>query len=139
MGQASDIVRRWVELYNDGTPDTYGSDRFLQLYRPDVDWEEMPSPMFPAGRKGNVGTLREAVKQSQAILRNRHAELIELVEEGNIVAWRGVWSATVAEDAPEGFPIKAGSQIQAQVASFTEVVDGVIVRQREYISNPEVL
>jgi ketosteroid isomerase-like protein len=139
MGQAADVVKRWVELYSDGTPDSYGSERFLELYAPDVDWIEMPSPMFPSGRTGNVETIREAVKHSSKILLNRHVELNELIEEGDIVAWTGVWSATVAVDSPDDLPIKAGSRIQIRMAAITEVADGMIVRQHEYISNPEVV
>ena len=140
MGQAADVVKKWVELYSDGTPDTYGSDRFLELYASNVDWIEMPSPMFPSGRTGDVETIREALKHSSEILRNRRVELNEVIEEGNIAAWTAIWSATVAEDNPEdGIPIKAGSRIQIRLAVITEVVDGLIVRQHEYISNPEAV
>ena len=139
MGQAADVVRRWVELYNDGTTESYDSDRFLELYAPNVDWIEMPSPMFPSGRTGDVETIREALKYSKAILRNRHEELNELIEDGNIAAWTHIWSATVTEDSPDGL-VKAGSRVQIRVATFTEVVDGLIVRQHdEYLSNPEVI
>lgn len=72
MGKAAYIVRRWVELYNDGTP-------------------------------------------------------------------TAIWSATVAVDSPSGLPIKAGSRVQIRMATFTEVINGLIVRQHEYISNLEVI
>lgn len=139
MGEAADVVRRWVELYNDGTPDEYGSDRFLELYTPNVKWVEMPSPMHPSGRTGDAETIREALKHSSEILRNRHVELNEVIEEGNTAAWTAIWSATVAVDSPDGLPMKAGSRVQIRMAAFTEVVDGLIVRQHEYISNPEVV
>ena len=139
MGQAADVVIKWVELYSDGTPESYGSDRFLELYAPNANWVEMPSPMHPSGRTGDAETIREAVKNTRKILLNRHVELKELIEEGNIAAWTGVWSATVALDSPDGLPIKAGSRIHIRMAAFTEVVDGLIVRQHEYISNPEVV
>lgn len=48
------------------------------------------------------------------------------------------WSATVAVDVPDGLLIKAGSLIKVRMAVFTEVVDGLIVRQHEYLSNPEM-
>jgi ketosteroid isomerase-like protein len=140
MRQAADIVRRWVELYSDGTPDTYGSDRFLELYTPNVDWVEMPSPMHPSGRSGDAETIRKGLKQNNKLFRNRRVELNEVIEQGNIAAWTAIWSATVAEDNPEdGIPVKAGSRIQIRMAAITEVVDGLIVRQHEYISNPEII
>jgi hypothetical protein len=32
MTTAAEIARRWIELYNDGTPEVYGSARFLDLF-----------------------------------------------------------------------------------------------------------
>jgi len=139
MGQAADVVKKWVELYSDGTPESYGSDRFLELYAPNANWVEMPSPMHPSGRTGDAETIRELLKQNSYLFRNRRVELNEVIEEGNIAAWTAIWSATVAEDNPEdGMPVKAGSRIQIRLAVITEVVDGLIVRQHEYISHPEV-
>ena len=138
MGQAADIVRRWVELYSDGTPEEYGSDRFLELYAPNARWVEMPTHMHPSGRAGDAETIREGVKQSRKMFRNRRVELNEVIEEGNIAAWTAIWSATVAVDDPDGISVKAGSRIQIRMAAFTEVIDGLIVRQHEYISNPEL-
>ncbi len=40
---AGAVTQRWVELYNDGTPTFYGSDRFPQLYAEDFVWTESPS------------------------------------------------------------------------------------------------
>jgi ketosteroid isomerase-like protein len=139
MGQAAEIVKRWVELYSDGTPDTYGSDRFLELYAPNANWMEMPSPMHPSGRTGDAETIRKDLKQNSRMFRNRRVELKEIIEEGNIAAWTAIWSASVAVDAPDSNPVKAGSRIQIRLAVITEVVDGLIVRQHEYISNPEVV
>ena len=127
-----------VEFYNDGTPEEYGSDNFLKLFSPEADWVEMPSFMFPSGRAIEGETIRESLKYCNKMLRNRHLELKEAVEEGNVVAWSVTWSATAAVDEPEGIPVKAGSRIQVRMAVFTEVIDGLIVRQHEYISNPEL-
>ena len=139
MGEAADIVRRWVELYCDGTPETYGSDRFLELYAPNADWVEMPTPMHPSGRSGDAETIREGLEQNCKFFRNRRVELKEVIEDGNVAAWTAIWSASVAVDAPDSIPVKAGSRIQIRMAVLTEVVDGLIVRQHEYISNPELV
>ena len=139
MGQAADVVRRWVELYNDGTPEKYGSDRFLELYASNANWVEMPSQMHPSGRTGDAETIRKDLKYACEVFRNRHVELKEVIEEGKIAAWTAIWSAKVAADVPDGIPVKAGSLIQIRFAVITEVVDRLIVRQHEYISNPEVI
>lgn len=138
MGKAVEIVKRLVELYNDGTTEEYGSDNFLELFAPDADWAEMPSFMFPSGRTIDDETIRESLMHCNKMLRNRRLELNEVIEKGNVVAWRAVWSAAVAVDRPDGLPIKAGSRIQVHMAVFTEVIDDLIVRQHEYLSNPEI-
>lgn len=139
MGQPADIVRKWIELYNDGTPEGYGSDRYLGLYAPNLNWIEMPTAMFPSGRTGNLKAMREAVRHAGEILRNRHIELGEIIEEGNIAFWTAIWSATVAVDAPDGISIKAGDRMRIRLAIIIEVLDNTIVRQHEYLSNPEVV
>ena len=34
MSLASDTVKRFIRLYSDGTPETYGSDAFLEVFSP---------------------------------------------------------------------------------------------------------
>ena len=141
MGKAADVVKQWVELYNDGTPEYYGSDRFLELYAANANWMEMPSVMNPSGRKGDAEVIRETLNYSREIFCNRHVELEEIIEQGNIAAWAAIWSATFAVDMDrlDGSSVKVGDRLQIRMAVFTEVVDNMIVRQHEYISNPEVI
>ena len=55
MGKTAEMVKRWVELYNDGTPEDYGSDRFTELHAPDLDWVESPTQFHPSGQSGKSG------------------------------------------------------------------------------------
>ncbi len=71
---AEQMARRWIELYSDGTPDSYGSDRVLDLYADGIDWREMPSSLFPEGRTGDRATVSKGIKRNQAVLRNRKAQ-----------------------------------------------------------------
>jgi ketosteroid isomerase-like protein len=133
MLDAVAIVHRWVELYNDGTPDTYGSERFLELYAPDVDWREMPSGLFPEGRSGDLAKLREALHWAMPLLRGRHITLHEVIAdaEGRRAAFRFHWTARLAVDLP---PNRAGDVLEGEVSSVFEVKDGRIVRAVEYFS-----
>jgi ketosteroid isomerase-like protein len=133
MLDAAAVVHRWVELYNDGTPDAYGSERFLELYAENVDWREMPSGMFPEGRSGNLSLIREALHWAMPRLRNRRVTLREVIAEpdGRRAAFRFQWTARLAADLP---PQKAGEALVGEVSSFIEVRDGLIVRAVEYIS-----
>lgn len=99
MGKAADMVRKYVELYNDGTPEFYGSDRFTELFAPDIDWQESPSSFSPSGRSGNRETVCEAVATGGPLMRDRKFEIKEIVEEGNTAAWTGNWSMTVGSMA----------------------------------------
>jgi ketosteroid isomerase-like protein len=133
MLDATAMVHRWIELYNDGTPDTYGSELFLKLYAEDVDWREMPSGMFPEGRSGDRNLLREALRWAMPLLRNRHITLHELIADpdGRRAAFRFHWTARLAVDLP---PWSAGAALAGEVGSFIEVRDGLIVKVVEYLS-----
>lgn len=71
---------------------------------------------------------------SLGVLRNRNIELLEIVEEGNRVAWTGIWSASIGMD---GLPIPKGRVVRVHMAAFTEVEDGIIIRHREYHTTPQ--
>ena len=117
---ARDIALRWIDLYNDGTPDSYGSERFLELYDEDLKWREMPTRAFPAGRTGSVGALREALAAGQAALRNRHVSLRELVAETDRFALTFSWQATVASDAFAFLGLSPGDTMKApRVGTFS--------------------
>lgn len=135
MGATADLVRRYVELYNDGTPDSYGSDAFLEVYAEDVDWVEAPTSMTPQGRSGNRDALREAVESGQRLFRNRRQIIDELVEEGDRVVWLGTWSASIAVD---GLPAPVGAKLVLPVAMLMVARNGLIVRQRDYPTTPLV-
>lgn len=130
---ARDIALRWIDLYNDGTPDSYGSERFLELYDEDLKWREMPTRAFPAGRTGSVGALREALAAGQAALRNRHVSLRELVAETDRFALTFSWQATVASDAFAFLGLSPGDTMKLEVAQISEILNGKIQRSTEYV------
>lgn len=135
MGATADLVRLYIELYNDGTPEAYGSDAFLRLYAEDVDWVEAPTALSPNGRSGNREALREAVMSGQQMFRNRRQVIEELIEEGDRAVWLGTWSATLAA---EGLPAPVGAKLVLPVAMLIVARDGLIVRQRDYPTTPFV-
>ncbi len=130
MSEAEAIARRWIDLYNDGTPDFYGSGRVMDLYAEDCAWTESPSGLAPDGRSGSLAALREAMKLSQSIMVDRRAELLDLVAAGERAAMRYRWSATVTAD---GFPFAPGTRIGMDVTAFLTVRNGLIVAIDEQI------
>lgn len=133
MGATAEFVRRWAALYNDGSPDEYGSDAFLQLYADDVDWVESPTVVTPEGRSGDLRALREAVGFGRSLFRHRRIAIYEMVEEGNRAIWIGTWSATIAV---EGLAAPIGARIEVRQAMLIEIRDGRIVRQRDILAAP---
>ena len=129
MGQASVIVRRFVDVYSDGTPESYGTESFLDLFSADARCSVAPTSDQPRGESGGLEVLRDGLEKNGAVLRNRKIELLDIVEEGNNVAWTGIWSATIGVD---GLPMQKGETVHVHMAAFTEVADGLIVKHREY-------
>ena len=127
---AAAVARRWVELYNDGTPTFYGSDRFLTLYAEDCVWTESPSKMYPRGRKGSLAQLRSGLAAGQSALVNRHVVIHEVVGNDPVGAMRYTFSATVNKDVP-GY--SKGDRIALEVAAFLQVRQGRIIKIHELI------
>ena len=128
---AAAIARRWIELYNDGTPTSYGSDRFLELYAENCVWAESPTKSFPAGRKGSLEQIRKELADAQSVLVDRHVVLYEVVASGPIAAMRYSWSAKVNGDIA-GHP--KGSRMAFEVAAFFKVRHGRIADIRELLA-----
>ncbi len=127
---AAAVARQWVELYNDGTPTFYGSDRVLKLYAEDCVWTESPTKMYPQGRKGSLAQLRSALAAGQSALVNRHVVLQEVVGNGPVGAMHYMFSATVNRNVP-GY--SKGDRIALEIAAFLEVRQGRIVKIHELI------
>ena len=133
MGTTAELIRRLAELYNGGSSDEYGSDKFLQLYADDVDWVEAPTEITPQGRAGDLLGLREALKLGQSLFRDRRLLIDEIVEDGNRAVWMGSWSATIGV---EGLPFPIGTRIERRLAMLIEARDGRIVRQYDFPAAP---
>lgn len=136
MGATAELIRCFVALYNDGTPDCYGSDRFLQLYDDYVDWVEMPTALTPEGRSGDLRALRAAVAFGQSMFRDRRLSIDEIIEEGDRAVWTGTWSATVGVN---GLQLPKGTRILLRQAMLIETRNGRIVRQRDFLGAPVVV
>lgn len=129
------IVARHFDLYNDGTPDSYGSERFLEV------WSEAAVTNMPASAQAPARRIvgREAQRAEHArvasAFRNRHVTVSEFVAEGNRVAARYRFTCTAAVALP-GVP--AGSVIQFDGVDFYTVNDGLIVEYHG-VSGPLLL
>ncbi|KAA0241356.1 MAG: nuclear transport factor 2 family protein [Dehalococcoidia bacterium] len=128
------VVRRHIELYSDGTPDSYGSDRFLSVWAEDCVQEFLPSAQFP---QGAVFRGKESIRPNLAgvsrAFRNRRLDVHDLIATGERVAVRHTWSAVAAVDLPS---CPAGETMRLECADFYTVKDGLITHMVEIVGPP---
>lgn len=130
------IVERFYQLYDDGTTDSYGSDRFTNLWADGVVMDYGASTAFPQGRRleGKARMLKE-LERVGSWMRNRHAVLRELAVEGETAAAGWSFWATTTVEMP-GIP--AGSRVRMDGADFMTIRDGRIVYHKQ-LSGPMVV
>ena len=133
MSPAEAIARRYLELYNDGTPEFYGTDRFTDLFAEDVDYRLLPTPQRPRGFSvASREAVRDGIKTVQRMLVHRRTHLHEIVADGDRAVMRYLWEAEVGvDDHPAG---PRGTTVRGEAADFITVRDGEIVRFLEYWS-----
>lgn len=128
------VVRRHIELYNDGTLESYGSDRFFSVWAEDCVQELLPSAQFPAG---TVLLGKEAARSNLSgvsnAFRNRRLDVHDVIAAGDRVAVRHTWSATAAVDFPS---CPAGETMRLECADFYTVKDGLITHLVEVVGPP---
>ncbi len=120
------VYLRMLDAYNDGTPDSYGSDKFLDHFADAVI--EFPATVGSPPQKGGKELFRNALEGANAAWRNRHSVLHEVAVDGERVIGRLHWTATTAIETPDG---PAGTQLHWDYVDFCTVRDGRIV---EYTS-----
>ncbi|MCC6268434.1 MAG: nuclear transport factor 2 family protein [Dehalococcoidia bacterium] len=117
------VYLRMLDAYNDGTPDSYGSDKFLDHFADDAVIE-LPAMVGVAARRGGQQVFRDALPGANEAFRNRHSVPLEVVAEGDRVIARIHFTATAAIDTPDW---KAGTTIHNDYVDFATVRGGKIV------------
>lgn len=118
------LIARFFELFDDGTPSSYGSDRFLDMIDTECDWLEISGDQRFDGRRGDKAALRKAVAHSTSDLNNRHARVAETFIDGNRAAVIWTWSAESKKDS---------RPLVADVLSLFTVTNGLITRWHDRI------
>ncbi|KAA0241353.1 MAG: nuclear transport factor 2 family protein [Dehalococcoidia bacterium] len=81
------VVRRYLQLYYDGTPDSYGSDRFFSVWAEDCVQEFLPSAQFPAGTVLlGKDAARSNLSSVSRAFRNRRLDVHDVIAAGDRVA-----------------------------------------------------
>lgn len=116
------VYLRMLDAYNDGTPETYGSEKFLDHFSDDAVIE-FPAMVGAPPQRGGKELFRNGLVGANAAFRNRHSVLRELVTDRDRVIARLHYTATAAIDTPDW---KAGSTIHNDYVDFCTVRDGAI-------------
>ena len=82
------MVRKWFEPYDDGTPESHGSTRYVELFGNDADLEEMPTTTYPDGPRGGPAKEQAEIDDTSTRLRDRRVTVHEIVAEGDVAVAR---------------------------------------------------
>ena len=117
------VYLRMLDAYNDGTPESYGSARFLDHFADDAVIE-FPSMAGVPARRGGKEVFLDGLAGANAACRNRRSAPLEVVASGERVSARLHYTATAAIDTPDW---KAGTVIHNDYVDFCTIRDGKIV------------
>jgi ketosteroid isomerase-like protein len=100
----------------------FDEDALAKLIHPDVHFSEMPNAINRGGTERGREEARAAFRRGKALLAEQSYEVHDVLEAGDKIAARATWRGRL-NDGPE---------LQAEIATFTEVRDGRIFRHATY-------
>ena len=101
---------------------TFDEDAMARLMHPDARISEMPNAINKNGTERDVETALAAFRKGKAMLAEQTYEVHDVLQAGDKIAARATWRGRI-NDGPE---------LQAEIATFTEVRDGRIYRHATY-------
>ncbi|MGE3073642.1 MAG: nuclear transport factor 2 family protein [Dehalococcoidia bacterium] len=118
---AAEQLRRYLAA----VPGAPSWDSFMEIWAPDVRWEMPASPGAPGRRGSDREGLEQEVLGVFQLFRDQGMVAFEELVDGDRVAVRSRWWATVNVDLP-GMP--AGTKVWNDFVDFFTVRDGRIAR-----------
>jgi ketosteroid isomerase-like protein len=109
--------------------EAFDADALAAVLHPDARISELPNALNRGGTERNRDAAREAFARGRALLAAQTYEVHEVLEDGERIAARATWRGTMAIDAG---PLRAGQELTAHIATFTQVRDGRIYRHATY-------
>lgn len=117
------VYLRMLDAYNDGTPESYGSLKFLDHFADDAVIE-FPAMVGQPAARGGKELFSDGIAALGDAWRNRHTVLQEVLVEGDRVVGRLHWTTTTAVETPDG---PAGTVLHSDYVDFCTVRGGKIV------------
>ncbi len=100
----------------------FDEDAFAKLMHPEARISEMPNAINKNGTERDVDTALAAFRKGKAMLASQSYDVQDVIVAGDKIAARATWRGRL-NDGPE---------LQAEIATFTEVRDGRIYRHATY-------
>jgi ketosteroid isomerase-like protein len=100
----------------------FDEDALATLLHPDVRISEMPNAVNRGGTERDATTALAAFRKGKTLLAEQSYEVHDVLDAGDKIAARATWRGRL-NDGPE---------LQAEIATFTEVRDGRIYRHATY-------
>jgi hypothetical protein len=100
-------------------------------YSKDIEWNEMPRLMFPKGRSGGYSEYKMAAENVLSIFPKRKLIVKRAICENDIVILEQEFEAIATKNIGN---IKQGDEVKQMVLSIFVLINGLIVKQTDYIS-----
>jgi ketosteroid isomerase-like protein len=99
------------------------------FYTPDAISIEHPNRITPNGGSYDLDHIVAASDAGAALMQNQRYDIRDVVEAGDQVIFRYVWTGVVGVDRG---PFRSGQKLIAHIAAFATVADGRIARFETY-------
>ena len=103
-----------------------------KCYSARLEWQEFGNPLFQGGRNGNYSEFWNIAAQALQLFPDRTLTALECIAEDNCVILEQEWKGTLAVTAGTH---QQGEISELRIVSFFELGQGLIVRQRDYLSH----
>ena len=100
-----------------------------RFFSEDVQQIELPNRLNPNGQTSDLSSILKRSEQGLKVLRSQRYEIVSELASDNHVAIEARWTGILAISLPG---LEAGSEMKAHFAGFFHVLDGRILRQRNY-------
>ncbi|PTL76015.1 nuclear transport factor 2 family protein [Vitiosangium sp. GDMCC 1.1324] len=120
-----ETARRYLRALEEGKT----GDAMLAFFHPEVMQREYPNRLVPSGVTRDLRGLIESGEKGQKVVSSQRFEVKHTVAEGDHVALRVEWSATLK--VPIG-SLPIGGTMRASFGVFLSFRDGRIIEQHNY-------
>ena len=126
---ATEDPRTFVKEYIGAIEAGATGDALARFFTADVEQEEFPNRLMPAGATRNLAAILEGAERGQVVMRKQEFQIHNVVSSGSTIVVELTWLGTLAIAIGTLTP---GDQMRARFCIVLELENGRIHRQRNY-------